>query len=111
MWEKQLIRKLKNIILSQGISIDQLFKMVDEDGSGTIETSELRKGLQSFNIFMNQSDWSNLFNLLDSDKSGTIELEEMKNLFELETTGKLDGITSQIKSEEQMKSESVKKEE
>jgi hypothetical protein len=39
MWEKQLIRKLKNIILSQGISIDQLFKMVDEDGSGTIEAS------------------------------------------------------------------------
>jgi Ca2+-binding EF-hand superfamily protein len=46
--------------------------MVDEDGSGTIETSELRKGLESFNIFMNQSDWSNLFNLLDSDKSGTV---------------------------------------
>ena len=45
MWEKQLIRKLKNIILSQVISIDQLFKMVDEDGSGTIEAAELRKGL------------------------------------------------------------------
>ncbi len=29
MWEKQLIRKLKNIILSQGISLDQLFKLVD----------------------------------------------------------------------------------
>lgn len=29
MWEKQLIRKLKNIILSQGITLDQLFKMVD----------------------------------------------------------------------------------
>lgn len=74
MWEKQLIRKLKNIILSQGISLDQMFKMIDEDGSGTIEASELRKGLEGFNIFMNQSDWSNLFNLLDSDKSGTIEL-------------------------------------
>lgn len=54
---------------------------------------------------MNQSDWSNLFNLLDSDKSGTIELEEMKNLFEAETTGKLDGITSQIKAENEDKSE------
>lgn len=36
MWEKHLIRKMKNIILSQGISIEQLFKMIDEDGSGTI---------------------------------------------------------------------------
>lgn len=74
MWEKQLIRKMKTIILSQNISLDKLFSLIDEDGSGTIEASELRKGLESFNIFMNQSDWSNLFNLLDSDKSGTIEL-------------------------------------
>ena len=74
MWEKQLIRKLKNIILSQNISLDQFFKIIDADGSGCIEPSELRKGLEDCNIFMNQSDWSNIFNLLDADKSGTIEI-------------------------------------
>lgn len=48
---------------------------------------------------MNQTDWSNLFNLLDADKSGTIELEEMKALFEKESTGKLDEVSSVIKGE------------
>lgn len=75
MWQKQLIRKLKNIILSQNITLDQFFNIVDKDGSGTIQPAELRKGLEECNIFMNQNDWSNLFNLLDADKSGTIELD------------------------------------
>lgn len=36
MWEKQLIRKMKTIILSQNISLEKLFSLIDEDGSGTI---------------------------------------------------------------------------
>lgn len=43
---------------------------MDKDGNGTIEAVQLRKGLEQYNIFMNQTDWSNLFNLLDSDNSG-----------------------------------------
>ncbi len=99
MWEKQLVRKLKAIILAQNITLDKLFQLIDEDGNGTIEASELRKGLENFNIFMNQSDWSNLFNLLDSDKSGTIDIEEIKELFMRENTGKLDAVSSQIKQD------------
>lgn len=63
---------------------------MDKDGNGTIEATELRKGLESHNIFMNQTDWSNLFNLLDSDKSGEIDLNELKTLLDQERTGKLD---------------------
>ena len=37
MWEKQLVRKIKNIILGNGISLDQFFTIVDADGSGTVE--------------------------------------------------------------------------
>jgi Ca2+-binding EF-hand superfamily protein len=59
---------------------------------------------------MNQSDWSNLFNLLDADKSGTIELEEMKNLFELEKTGKLDELGSQLNNASEVQSEVAEKE-
>ena len=39
MWEKQLIRKLKAIILAQNITLEKLFQLIDEDGSGTIEAS------------------------------------------------------------------------
>jgi Ca2+-binding EF-hand superfamily protein len=45
MWEKQLIRKIKTIILQQGITLDKFFDVIDKDGSGSIEGSELREGL------------------------------------------------------------------
>lgn len=45
MWEKKLIRKIKSIILAQNISLDQFFTAIDTDQSGTVEASELRKGL------------------------------------------------------------------
>ena len=89
MWEKKLIRKIRNIIIENGLSLDEFFTVMDKDGNGTIEATELRKGLQSHNIFMNQNDWSNLFNLLDSDRSGEIDLEELRLLMEQERTGKM----------------------
>jgi Ca2+-binding EF-hand superfamily protein len=71
------------------MSIEKFFSVMDRDGNGTVEASELRKGLESYNIFMNQNDWSNLFNLLDSDNSGEIDLNELKTLLDQERTGKL----------------------
>ena len=70
MWQKKLIRKIKTKILENGMQIDKFFEVMDVNDSGTIEASQLRKGLEQYNIFMNQNDWSNLFNLLDSDNSG-----------------------------------------
>lgn len=75
--------------MSKNLTIDKFFALVDKDGNGTIEATELRKGLEDYNIFMNQNDWSNLFNLLDADKSGEIDLNELKTLIEQEKTGKL----------------------
>ena len=45
MWQKKLIRKLKTIILGQNMTLDKLFELIDADNSGTIEASELRRGL------------------------------------------------------------------
>ena len=95
MWEKKLLRKIKKIILENGISLEKFFTIMDKDGNGTIEASELRRGLEEHNIFMNQSDWSNLFNLLDSDKSGEIDLKEMQTLLDQEKTGRLEGVALQ----------------
>ena len=72
------------------MSLDKFFTVMDKDGNGTIEATELRKGLENHNIFMNQNDWSNLFNLLDSDRSGEIDLEELRLLMEQERTGKME---------------------
>jgi Ca2+-binding EF-hand superfamily protein len=42
MWEKKLIKKIKDIIISNNISIDKFFSVIDKDGNGTIEPKELR---------------------------------------------------------------------
>ena len=103
MWEKKLIRKIKGIILSKNLTIQKFFSVVDKDGNGTIEASELRKGLEEYNIFMNQNDWSNLFNLLDSDKSGEIDLNQLKALMEQEKTGKLENVERPAEEDSQIK--------
>ena len=36
MWEKNLIRKIKNIILGRNLSLEKFFTLVDKDGNGTI---------------------------------------------------------------------------
>ena len=86
--------------MGRNLSIEKFFELVDRDGNGTIEASELRKGLENYNIFMNQNDWSNLFNLLDADKSGEIDLNELKLLMEQEKTGKLE-VLSVIETEKE----------
>jgi len=45
MWEKKLIKKLKDIIIASNLTIDTFFSFIDKDGSGTIEANELRQGL------------------------------------------------------------------
>ncbi len=37
MWQKKLIKKMKDIITASNISIDKFFSLIDKDGSGTIE--------------------------------------------------------------------------
>jgi hypothetical protein len=37
MWEKNLVRKIKNIITEQpGFNVKKFFKVIDADNSGTI---------------------------------------------------------------------------
>jgi hypothetical protein len=39
MWEKKLIKKLKDIIVSSNMTIDTFFSLVDKDGNGTVEAN------------------------------------------------------------------------
>jgi Ca2+-binding EF-hand superfamily protein len=75
-WEKKLILKLKQIIEASEVgSVEKLFELLDMDSSGSISLEELRTGLESYNIFINQADLSNLYSLLDTDKSGSVSIQ------------------------------------
>lgn len=36
MWQKKLIKKMKQIIIATNLSIQKFFSLIDKDGSGTI---------------------------------------------------------------------------
>lgn len=42
--------------------------------------SELRNGMESLKIILNQKDFNNLFTIFDVDKNGLLSLTEMKNV-------------------------------
>lgn len=48
---------------------------------------ELRNGLESLKIILNQKDFNNLFTIFDVDKNGILSLTEIKNTL-LEYEGK-----------------------
>ena len=49
-----------------------MFELIDTDGSGSLSPAELKEGLRSLKIILNQKDLNNMFCIFDSDKSGSI---------------------------------------
>lgn len=67
-----LFNKLLDAIKSRNLTIEKVFELIDTDGSGSITPSELKEGLRSLKIILNQKDLNNMFSIFDGDKSGTI---------------------------------------
>ena len=59
---------------------ENIFKMFDDDGSGSITYEEFKEGLVKFHIELSDEDLQILVRELDSDQSGSIELEEFTEL-------------------------------
>ena len=72
-----------------------MFELIDTDGSGSLSPAELKEGLRSLKIILNQKDLNNMFCIFDSDKSGSIQLNEMK-----ETLETYDKLRNQINNDE-----------
>jgi Ca2+-binding EF-hand superfamily protein len=60
------------------LRVADLFGKMDSDGSGSVDASELRKGLKKCNLFMSKADVKGLVAFLDTGRDGSVEQDEME---------------------------------
>jgi len=75
-----LLTALKERLASRGargfIGLSRSFKIMDDDGSKSLDLQEFSKAMRDFRVDINESDTRRLFNYMDADRSGTIDYEE-----------------------------------
>ncbi|CAG9321002.1 unnamed protein product [Blepharisma stoltei] len=75
-----LLTALKERLASRGargfIGLSRSFKIMDDDGSKSLDAQEFAKAMRDFRVDINESDTRRLFNYMDADHSGTIDYEE-----------------------------------
>jgi len=55
-----------------------MFKCIDKDGSGTIETEEIKKFVDDNKVNFSKDELNNLITKIDADNSGAVDLNEFK---------------------------------
>jgi Ca2+-binding EF-hand superfamily protein len=74
------VDKLRSACLQRGAngihSIGRTFRVIDDNGSRSLDRQELNKGLQDFGLRMSRSEVDELFAALDKDHSGSISFDE-----------------------------------
>lgn len=75
-----LLTALKERLASRGargfIGMSRSFKIIDDDGSKSLDLQEFSKAMRDFRVDINESDTRRLFNYMDADRSGSIDYEE-----------------------------------
>lgn len=70
--------KRENLSREEYLELHELFKMVDEDGGGSIDRMELKRILDTIGVYPRLSDVNLIFSQIDEDDSGEIEFEGME---------------------------------
>ena len=58
------------------VGLKKQFKLMDVDGSDSIDLQEFLKAIQDFNLDFSEEKATNIFNSLDRDHGGTISIDE-----------------------------------
>ncbi|KAL4493478.1 hypothetical protein ABPG72_007486 [Tetrahymena utriculariae] len=81
LWQKYLFRIMFDAFKSKGLQAEQAFNLMDVDNHQMITPSEIRNGLESLKIILNQKDFNNLYTVFDENKNGSISIQEIKEIF------------------------------
>ena len=58
------------------IGLRRQFKIMDDNGDGTLDIFEFKKGIKDFKVDMDPTDVEHLFKALDIDGNGVIDFDE-----------------------------------
>lgn len=58
------------------IGMSRQFKIMDDNGSGTLDIMEFKKGMRDFGVDMEERDIENLFKSFDINGNGDIDYDE-----------------------------------
>lgn len=58
------------------IGLKRQFKIMDSDGSGSLDYNEFKKALDDYKVGASDDEAKNLFSIFDRNKDGTINFEE-----------------------------------
>lgn len=75
-----LVERFRDKLKSRGgrglIGLRRQFKIMDDNGSGTLDMYEFKKGIKDFQIGIDEKDIEGLFKAFDIDGSGAIDFDE-----------------------------------
>lgn len=82
---KDPLERLRLQCLARGASgikgLGRSFRIMDDDGSRSIDVKEFTKGMHDYGLMMEKEEVLELFNRFDADGSGTVDFDEfLKNL-------------------------------
>ena len=60
-----------------------LYNQIDEDGSNSIELSELRNYFNLLNVFVTDEELSRIFDEIDEDNNKSLSLNEITNILKI----------------------------
>jgi Ca2+-binding EF-hand superfamily protein len=85
-----VIQKVCSVLYENRLGLQRAFRLMDSDGSGTLDVEEFEAGLQALNTALGEPLSSKqireLFHVIDKEGKGFIEYEQFLSQFELVDT-------------------------
>jgi hypothetical protein len=81
--KKKVLRRIKRVEALSEEEVEEIysaFSLFDKDGSGTIDSNELKDAMKALGIYVNKDGLKKLMEKADKDGSGTIEKGEFLSL-------------------------------